>query len=433
MKKIVLFLVMLAVQIFAQNLSGVYILSEGGFSPQTSMLSFYNSGSTGFTQNIFTPGYLGLYPDGMIYSVGKIYICEQGSWGGSGKVYQLDSAGTVLNSADAGTNPYSLALANGKLYLTNGPVNSVSVVNADDLSVVDSITTGVYPQEILASGNLVFVANTSVYGGAVDSTITVIDAVGDTVVTSIRLKPGISSIAEAGSGFIFAGCSGDENTGIIYKIDTENFSKKDSFKVAGYGFGKDLSYDGTGNYLSFISYTNDIVKYDLESKTVSVIASPELGSYFYGYSLDPVSGLHFVTDAKDFSSQGSMNIYNNSSVLINSFTTGIAPRRIALSYSETHTAVNGSDEVQLSFNLAQNYPNPFNPTTTITYQIPETGFVTLKIYNPLGEEISVIVNNIQSAGTHVINFDGSGISSGVYIYQLKTGNFSSIRKMILMK
>jgi len=91
------------------------------------------------------------------------------------------------------------------------------------------------------------------------------------------------------------------------------------------------------------------------------------------------------------------------------------------------------------FNLFQNYPNPFNPSTIIKYQIPRsTEFysvskTTLKIYNILGSEIATLVNELQAPGNYEVNFDASNLSSGVYIYQIKSGGFQSSKTMMLLK
>ena len=87
----------------------------------------------------------------------------------------------------------------------------------------------------------------------------------------------------------------------------------------------------------------------------------------------------------------------------------------------------------LQYSLEQNYPNPFNPNTTIKYSIPDDGFVKLKIYNLLGEEVISLVNNLQKAGRYEVVFDASRFASGVYYYRLETEKYTSIKKMILMK
>jgi hypothetical protein len=91
--------------------------------------------------------------------------------------------------------------------------------------------------------------------------------------------------------------------------------------------------------------------------------------------------------------------------------------------------------VPTQFSVAQNYPNPFNPVTSIKYQLPAEKFVTLKVYNSLGEEVRTLVNNMVNAGSHEISFSADGLSSGVYFYILRAGQdeFVQTMKMILMK
>lgn len=86
-----------------------------------------------------------------------------------------------------------------------------------------------------------------------------------------------------------------------------------------------------------------------------------------------------------------------------------------------------------SFTLSQNYPNPFNPTTTIQYQLPKEGFVTLKVYNSIGQEVATVINKTQSAGTYNVTFDPYGLSSGMYFYQLSTNNQTITKKMMFVK
>ncbi|MCX6144480.1 MAG: T9SS type A sorting domain-containing protein [Ignavibacteriales bacterium] len=83
--------------------------------------------------------------------------------------------------------------------------------------------------------------------------------------------------------------------------------------------------------------------------------------------------------------------------------------------------------------LAQNYPNPFNPATAISYQLPSVSFVTLKVYDVLGKEVASLVEGVQSAGNHMVRFDGSSVRSGVYFCRLQAGSFNETKKLILVK
>lgn len=85
--------------------------------------------------------------------------------------------------------------------------------------------------------------------------------------------------------------------------------------------------------------------------------------------------------------------------------------------------------------LMQNYPNPFNPTTTINYQLPQDGFVTLKVYDALGREVATLVDEYQKAGTYSIDYEvkSSELASGIYFYKLTSGSYSAVKKMVVLK
>lgn len=92
-----------------------------------------------------------------------------------------------------------------------------------------------------------------------------------------------------------------------------------------------------------------------------------------------------------------------------------------------------AEERPASFELFQNYPNPFNPETVIRYQLPVFSKVSLKVYDVLGNEIAVLVNEYQNPGAYVAHFKANQLSSGIYFYQLKAGDFLQTRKMIVLK
>jgi len=102
--------------------------------------------------------------------------------------------------------------------------------------------------------------------------------------------------------------------------------------------------------------------------------------------------------------------------------------------SEMITSVDGSsDPVPTRFGLSQNFPNPFNPSTTIRYGLPNHSQVTLSVFNTLGQQVAQLVNGDMEAGLHEVQFDGSGLSSGVYFYRLQAGSFVETRKLLLVR
>nr|HMT10926.1 T9SS type A sorting domain-containing protein [Ignavibacteria bacterium] len=99
------------------------------------------------------------------------------------------------------------------------------------------------------------------------------------------------------------------------------------------------------------------------------------------------------------------------------------------------TIVGGIQSIEIPnyFSLAQNYPNPFNPTTSIKFSVPTPEMVTLKVYDVLGKEVAVLVNEMKQPGFHTVDFDASRLASGIYFYRIDAGQFSSVKRMALIK
>ena len=95
-----------------------------------------------------------------------------------------------------------------------------------------------------------------------------------------------------------------------------------------------------------------------------------------------------------------------------------------------HEVVIGSPE---RYSLSQNFPNPFNPETTIQYTLPLREHVTLSIYDTQGRRVARLIDGFKDAGRHQISFDGSRLSSGIYIYRIRAGDYTETRKLTLVK
>jgi photosystem II stability/assembly factor-like uncharacterized protein len=92
-----------------------------------------------------------------------------------------------------------------------------------------------------------------------------------------------------------------------------------------------------------------------------------------------------------------------------------------------------NNEIPKGFVLSQNYPNPFNPSTNISFALPKSGFVTLKVYDMVGKEVATLVNESKTAGNYIIGFNASNLPSGVYFYKIESSNFVDTKKMLLIK
>jgi hypothetical protein len=102
-------------------------------------------------------------------------------------------------------------------------------------------------------------------------------------------------------------------------------------------------------------------------------------------------------------------------------------------YSYIPTGIEQLTDGVKAYSLSNNYPNPFNPSTTISYSVPEIEFVTLKVYDVLGNEIATLVKEEKPAGNYEVEFTAINLPSGIYFYRLQAGSFIETMKMVLMK
>lgn len=163
--------------------------------------------------------------------------------------------------------------------------------------------------------------------------------------------------------------------------------------------------------------TGDIVKWNNISGTHNVRANDN--SFYFGAALPaPWEFTHTFTTPGDFpyycEPHASMGM--TGTIIV-----------------QNPVGVNDDEIVVDKFELKQNYPNPFNPSTIINYTVQSASFINLKVYDILGNEIAVLVNEEKPTGNYQVTFDASQLTGGVYFYQLTTNSFVDTKKMILMK
>jgi len=167
-----------------------------------------------------------------------------------------------------------------------------------------------------------------------------------------------------------------------------------------------------------------------------------------GFMVDSTGRTHNVTASLPEDSYYSplwfVNIYDNadfgmvhdlaSAQMANILAMGAATVNCPVVYNESASAVEQfGNSLPSGYELDQNYPNPFNPSTTIRFSIPAGEFVSLKIYNSIGEQVADLVNEELPTGNYTVNWNAENVSSGMYFYTLKTSDFSDTKKMILLK
>jgi Zinc carboxypeptidase/Secretion system C-terminal sorting domain len=104
-----------------------------------------------------------------------------------------------------------------------------------------------------------------------------------------------------------------------------------------------------------------------------------------------------------------------------------------MTFQKVVTGIAEGDGLPKEYALEQNYPNPFNPVTTVQFSIVNTQFTILKVYDVLGREVATLVNEVMQPGVYTVQFDGSGLASGMYLYRLQSGSFVDVKKFVLLR
>lgn len=212
-----------------------------------------------------------------------------------------------------------------------------------------------------------------------------------------------SSYSESSSVFYTEGS-------ILYKIGLENYFINGGYYTEEYTNITDTIFSIITEGSIFDYYVEYTPSYTLGYRTQFGL---KVGLYEYRFRMTGEGGWFVYTDGELAGIKINGIIYGDSTHLI--------------------TGVTDPIEVTSSFDLFQNYPNPFNPITTINYSVPKPSYVTIKVYNALGKEIMILVDEDKSIGNYSINFNATYLSSGIYFYQMKTAEFIETKKMLLLK
>ena len=240
------------------------------------------------------------------------------------------------------------------------------------------------------------------------------------------------------------GWSNDQKLSSNFSIDNLNFSSNENF-YTNYGYKLDVN----SNSLYFVFQSADTDKIIITAPSDADFNLDSLDAYQVSESSTDTLIIEGWNNAEKLYSRGYTDVYSWQTLRlnfknINKIIIRIAPPsgteltdynfdNFAFSNTVTQTDKNASGISTMSYKLSQNYPNPFNPSTTIDYRLQKAGNVIIKVYDMIGKEVATLVDMHEVAGSHSVRFNADNLASGIYIYELRTKNFVSIKKMILMK
>ncbi|WP_348342550.1 T9SS type A sorting domain-containing protein [Ignavibacterium sp.] len=366
-------------------------------------------------------------------------VVTVGSGGNQNAVAEFDNAGNYIGqfiAAGAGglNSPFDIVFRSNDVLVNGSSSNKVHRYDLSGNYLNDFVSSGLaFPQQIHLESN----GNVAVAGFSPPSALYVYDSSG-VLLASYNVITGLRGAYKLPNGnYIVTNGSG------VHEITTSNTLVRTI--VAGV----------SAQYVDFVDFQN-IIPVELTSFTaISVGNNVELNwstatetnnrGFEIQRSVIPSGARNLSWETAGFvDGKGTTTEPQNYAFVDKNLTSGKYAYRLkqidfdgTFEYLPTGQAGSNQVEVEIltpdKFTLEQNYPNPFNPTTVISWQSPVSSWQTLKVYDVLGNEVVTLVNEYREAGSYKVEFDASELPSGVYYYKLSVGNFSDVKKMMLIK
>jgi photosystem II stability/assembly factor-like uncharacterized protein len=381
-------------------------------------------------------------PTGGVYSLAASDTCLFAG-NNNGKIFCSTNNGTTwttVYSGTAGTRTDALAISDTNLFAANDVGILRSTNNGTSWTMV-GLTGGLGPQALAISDTNIFAGTfqsgvyrstnngtnwTEVNSGLTDTArfITALFAVDTNLFAGTWGRSAFRS-TDKGESWIPANIGLTSTHVHAFTVYTNPVSGTNLFAGTFFSDGVYLSTDNGGNW---IAMNNGLTNSNVRSLAVfdtNLFAGTHLGGVFRSAN----NGISWTTFSEGLTNSDINALLVYDSTLFAGTENGVWRR----SLSDITGVEDQNYEITSQFTLEQNYPNPFNPTTTIRYFIPNSEFVTLKVYDVLGNEVATLVNEEKPAGSYKVNFNAAKLSSGIYFYSLQAGSFTQTKKLILIK
>jgi hypothetical protein len=300
----------------------------------------------------------------------------------------------------------------------------ISALATDQFRTNDTVSANVI---VFPPGVITSCIGTGTFGRTFPFTTIYTDSKTDMLYTAAEIGTGIATIWKIGYDVVTA--SPQVMNGFKVKMQNTTDTAISSFTLTGWTEVFSSNYTVPGTSIQYITLNTPFV-YDGTNLLIEICFN---NSSIY----DTTSSTVATTTASGRCVQQYYNLSTGDGCV--EFTSGTVQTslpNLCLALSPDNTIVgvnNGKTGIPDKFSLSQNYPNPFNPSTIINYQLPISNYVKLTIFDALGREAAVLVNEKQSAGSYSVEWDGTNYSSGLYFYKLECDGFTDVKKMVLIK
>ncbi len=245
-----------------------------------------------------------------------------------------------------------------------------------------------------------------------------------------------NQITPEGLDFIDAGVTYPVDEYFNFEIRTDPLNKRIYYLVNGEEVFDGNLFEGSAPETVFLAHLNYQTEefFDIDNFQVSTLRTRDFPRFQYRKQSGGVATGSSAQITFDVIADRPRNGVYEFDLVVNTNAASNSQFKVPVRYEVTDAPTSSEMEpVADAFRLNQNYPNPFNPSTTITYTIPEQSDVRLDVININGQRVATLVDENQHAGEHRVNFDASGLASGVYLYRLQAGSFTKTERMVLVK
>ena len=422
----------------------LYVANQGNFSDANGSVTHYNAEDGSVNQDVVT-GLNTLVQSITVYN-GMGYIV--GNTSDRIDVIDLETNERIDQIRDVPGPRFMTIVSDEKAYISNLFANSVTIIDLATNTVDGSISVGMNPERIAVSNGKAFVAN---FGfGTADSTLSVIDIASDSVIETMQTDcdgPRFLEVDQEDEVWVF--CNGktvynedfseiiEQTNGEVVVFDGDSgveVARMDLDAQAGTNaLGQDAWYDASTNRMFFVVGATILV-FDATTNemadTIEILGEEEIGAVAY----DAGSDVLYLGRITGFTTSGFVSMHDMAGAEVDRFTAGVAPAYIAF-YDPSASNVSREDPGQVrwaSFQLHAAYPNPFFGRTSISFDVEKATRLSLKVYNALGREVALLLDEYLLPGQHNVDWS-TDAPAGIYYYQLSASEQVETKMISLVR
>ena len=422
----------------------IVVANQGNFSDANGSLTYFESGAATASQDI-VPG-LNTLIQSVLLQDRTGYILSNTA--DRIDIFNLDTFERTGQITGVSSPRYMAVVGTEKAYVSNLFTESVTIIDLASNTVTGTVATGKNPEDIAVIGNNAYVANSGF--GADDSTLTVIDIATDSVIDTMQtgcdgprflevdndnelwvfcngktvFNADFSEIIEQTNGqvVVFHGATGEE----VVRIPLDAQSGASSL-------GQDAWYDPVTQQM-FLVVGAEVVVFDTVENEQQMAIQIDGDEQIGGIAYESTSDRLYVARITDFTSSGFVSIHDLSGMETGRFSAGVAPAFIAFYPAETSVAVEDEASTTHQYALLDTaYPNPAIQDVTIPVTIQATGYLSLDVYNALGQKVAVLMDGVYAAGEYAVPWSAGSLPRGMYFYRLSTAQKIQTKQITLVR